>query len=446
MSSISPLSQLAWSAGEIGLPIGAGTFVRYVTQASLQIPHLRALVGLTTLVTAGGMAYFRPLSSTEKQNERIYNAVEVVGLSLLSSAAPGYLGWALLGAGAFTLGREMWLNKKSFEEAAINTALVSAVTAASLLGARSLGRVIASRIGSLHPMYMVPGTPSSPISTFGNFRREVVEGVPVYAVDRSQPKGTAILLSSAYTHGPASFGHLSQQLVDEGYNVRVVVFPGMDGVPNQIQALKGGHLTSQVLADIWHDRVVKAVSQLVDQDSNRVVLGGLSLGGAGVLDAFIRLPSSLQAKVSHLITLAPAFTFVRADKRGPVVGWLYQNFAIPLATMLRIYNKSTSVVIGEVEPFVLRKRPLAADLAVVHFSAMARKSLRDYRRLENYPKIFLGYGSQDATISRRSIDLVKKVFPRSSDFNYHEYNMGHWLLAEPHSQGVIDDILGFLKS
>jgi len=231
-----------------------------------------------------------------------------------------------------------------------------------------------------------------------------------------KPRGQVLLISGAGGNH-TSFGEIPRRLSDENWQVRMLVYPGYQN-PSDPRPLAGGGLKSHRLAKIWQESMRHSVRDIVEKHKDGpLLLGGFSMGGAGVLDAFHSLPPTVRRKVDGLILAAPAVYPKTLDAPNPAVNFLVRRLALPAMALFGVNLRKKQSGLhpraeGRVD--VAMTVPRTANHAAVLTIEGGRRAARSLAKEGRMPPILLIHGGEnDLTVSARSAEQLKKWFGKS---------------------------------
>lgn len=119
-----------------------------------------------------------------------------------------------------------------------------------------------------------------------------------------------VVLLHGFTAGPSSVLPWGEALASAGAAVSIPLLPGHG---TQVSDL------AQTRAGAWRRHVQQLLDHLLDQDYDRIAVGGLSLGGALALDA------AAHRAINAIFVVNPALSFKPLDKLGASLSPLLQG-------------------------------------------------------------------------------------------------------------------------
>jgi alpha-beta hydrolase superfamily lysophospholipase len=271
---------------------------------------------------------------------------------------------------------------------------------------------------------------------------------PEVAIQKARDQ---VVLISGAGGNHTSFGEIPRRLSEENWQVRMLVYPGYQN-PSDPRPLAGGGLKSHRVAKLWQESMRQSVRDIVEKHDGEqaLILGGFSMGAAGVLDAYHSLPHPLRAKVDGLILAAPAIYPRALDGPNPIVNFIARRLALPGMALLGMnLKKKESGLHPSAEGLVdtAMQVPRGANHAAVLTIERGRRAAERLAKEGGIPETLLIHaGNHDPTISARSTAQLKTWFGKSIS-SENEIQVpredGHYVLVGSRRQLVTEKIHAF---
>jgi alpha-beta hydrolase superfamily lysophospholipase len=288
----------------------------------------------------------------------------------------------------------------------------------------------------------------------GDFAWNTIEGVRTYIplvkprYPPTSPKGTMILISGLSSNH-TRFGELPRLLAEQGWRVRVLVYPGFE-VMDENSFLKG--FRPKDLARHWKLSIAEATKKIAmshDPDTD-LYIGGYSMGGAGAAAfAFGNLPTYLQERVSGLILAAPAFHTTYFETPSKFRNWSIRHVVVPALAFSGKSYKKISKYNSEIGEYVESStiRPWSVDYAAVLFNESAREVVSKFQGRKILPRVLLVHtGEGDPVVAPRAAEFVKQVFGNRVEREIViPAEDGHYMLVGAHRSIAHEGILEFVE-